>query len=209
MTDTSRHIAWQLQSLLLGYPDDALRERLPLVRTAAGTLPERWRRPLLSFVDYAEATPLFELTADYVTTFDHHKRLSPYLTYFTHGDTRNRGMALLRLKDTYRRAGLALGEGELPDHLSVLLEFAATRPRAGEQLLAEFRTALELLRAGLNDAGSAWAGVLDSVSATLPPLNSRRHQRIARLAAAGPPVESVGLPAFSPVGPICDGETPS
>ncbi|MEU6586173.1 nitrate reductase molybdenum cofactor assembly chaperone [Nocardia sp. NPDC046763] len=206
MTDTSRATARQLQSLLLSYPDEALTGRLPLVRRGIGTLPASWRPSLESFADHVAATPPLDLAAGYVTAFDHHKRLSPYLTYFTQGDTRNRGMALLRLKNTYRGAGLVLDGGELPDHLSVVLEFAATCPVAGERVLGEFRPAIELLRAGLADAGSPWASVLDSITETLPALNSRERRRVARLAAAGPPLESVGLAPFAPPGHTCDGE---
>lgn len=198
--------AWQIQSLLLSYPDETLGERIPLLRNAISSLPAQMGQPLRTFADYAGSTPLLDLQARYVAAFDHHKRLSPYLTYFTQGDTRNRGMALLRLKNAYRSAGLVLGEDELPDHLSVLLEFAATRPAEGQRLLDEFRPALELLRAGLHDAESPWAQVLDSVSATLPRLDSRHHQKISQLAAAGPPVETVGLPPFTPPARTCDGE---
>ncbi|MGV9665250.1 nitrate reductase molybdenum cofactor assembly chaperone [Nocardia niigatensis] len=205
MTDTPRTTARQIQSLLLGYPDETLIGRLPLVRSGIRTLPEGWRPALESFADHVAATPPLDLAAGYVAAFDHHKRLSPYLTYFTDGDTRNRGMALLRLKNTYRAAGLILDEGELPDHLSVVLEFAAIDPVAGERVLGEFRPAIALLHAGLADAGSPWASVLDSIADTLPALNSREHQRVARLAAAGPPIESVGLAPFAPPGHGCAG----
>jgi nitrate reductase delta subunit len=63
-----------------------------------------------------------------------------FLTYYSYGDTRKRGMALLRLKRLYAAAGLHLTEDELPDHLAVLLEFAATAdPAAGKDLLQQHR----------------------------------------------------------------------
>ncbi|MGK8557449.1 nitrate reductase molybdenum cofactor assembly chaperone [Nocardia gipuzkoensis] len=155
--------------------------------------------PLQAFLDYAEATGPVDLAADYVATFDHHKRFSPYLTYFSYGDTRKRGVALLRFKHTYRAAGLVLREDELPDHLAVVLEFAATADaEAGTQLLIEHRAGVELLRLGLREAGSAWTPVLDSVSATLPALGRNEHDAVARLAAQGPPEEEVGLAPFAP-----------
>jgi nitrate reductase delta subunit len=133
-----------------------------------------------------------------VAIFDHRKRFSPYLTYFAYGDTRKRGMALLRFKHAYRVAGLELGDDELPDHLAVVLEFAAGAPAQGLRLLTEHRAGLELIRLGLHDAGAPWAGVLDSVSATLPSLGRNEHEAVARLAAAGPPEEEVGLAPFAP-----------
>ena len=195
-------IAWQIQSLLLSYPDDELLDRRPLLRTAIDTLPGPIGAPLLGFLDHLDRTPLAELTADYVATFDHRKRFSPYLTYFAYGDTRKRGMALLRFKHAYRAAGLELGVDELPDHLSVVLEFAAIEPAVGRRLLIEQRAGLELMRLGLREAGSPWAGVLESVSATLSPLAGRDRDAVARLAASGPPEEEVGLEPYAlPGGP--------
>ena len=195
-------IAWQIQSLLLSYPDEELLGRRPLLRNAVGTLPTPVGAPLGDFLDHLDRTPLPELAAEYVATFDHRKRFSPYLTYFSYGDTRKRGMALLRFKHAYRRAGLELGADELPDHLAVVLEFAAIDPAAGTRLLTEQRAGLELMRLGLREAGSPWTRVLDSVSATLPPLRGREHEAVARLAASGPPEEEVGLEPFAlPGGP--------
>jgi nitrate reductase delta subunit len=190
-------IAWQIQSLLMSYPDRQLLSRTPLLRTAAGTLPEPVAAPLRDFLDHLDRTPLVELEADYVATFDHRKKFSPYLTYFAYGDTRKRGMALLRFKHAYRAAGLELDDSELPDHLAVVLEFAATGDAvAGQRLLIEHRAGLELMRLGLCEARSPWACVLTSISATLPPLHGRDHDAVARLAAAGPPEEEVGLAPY-------------
>ncbi|MEU4742496.1 nitrate reductase molybdenum cofactor assembly chaperone [Actinosynnema sp. NPDC023658] len=198
-TDTELVTAWQVQSLLIGYPDRHLLERVPLLRSATATLPPPLAQPLHAFLDHLDATPPTELAADYVATFDHRKRFSPYLTYFAYGDTRKRGMALLRFKHAYRAAGLELDDGELPDHLAVVLEFAATGdPASGRRLLTEHRAGLELMRMGLREAGSPWVGVLDSVSATLPPLGRHEHEAVARLAAEGPPEEEVGLAPFAP-----------
>lgn len=196
---TQRAIAWQVQSLLLSYPDEQLVDRLPLLRNAIRAVPSQIAAPLTAFLDHVDATPLTELTVDYVATFDHRKRFSPYLTYFAYGDTRKRGMALLRFKHAYRAAGLILGDSELPDHLAVVLEFAATGdPEIGRRLMIEHRAGLELMRLGLREAGSPWAHVLESVSATLPPLAGREHEAVARLAAQGPPEEEVGLAPFAP-----------
>lgn len=191
--------AWQVQSLSMEYPDAVLLDRVPLLRAVTRTLPEPVAAPLRPFLDHVEATPLTELAADYVATFDHRKKFSPYLTYFAYGDTRKRGMALLRFKHAYRAAGLEPDDGELPDHLAVVLEFAATGDaRAGRGLLLEHRAGLELMRLGLREAGSPWAGVLESVCATLPPMGGRDHEAVARLAAQGPPEEEVGLAPFAP-----------
>src|SRR5690606_7297762 len=87
--------AWRIQSLHLSYPDQHLLNRRPLLHAAVATLPKRIAGPLERFLDSLDRTPLPKLAADYVATFDHHKRFSLFLTYFTYGDTRKRGMALL------------------------------------------------------------------------------------------------------------------
>ncbi|WP_306191501.1 nitrate reductase molybdenum cofactor assembly chaperone [Streptomyces sp. MK5] len=190
--------AWQVQSLLLAYPDEQMAERLSLARRAAPVLPARVRDPLLAFTAHAERTSAAELGTAYVATFDHRKRCCPYLTYYAHGDTRRRGIALLRLKQAYAAAGLRLADDELPDHLAVVLEFAAAEPAAGHRLLTEHRAGLELLRLALRAEDSPWAAVLESVSATLPPLGGAEQDAVARLAAQGPPEEQVGLAPYTP-----------
>jgi nitrate reductase delta subunit len=199
MTDrTVLSRAWQAQSLLIGYPDEQLYGRGALLTEVAGTLPVPVGGPLLRFLDHLCQAPPERLAADYVATFDHRKRCCLFLTYYAHGDTRKRGMALLQLKQTYAAAGLTLTDEELPDHLSVVLEYAAMAPGRGGSLLADHRAGLELLRLALHDAHSPWADVLDSVSATLPPLAGDHRTAVARLAAQGPPAEQVGLAPFAP-----------
>ncbi|HEY7208208.1 MAG TPA: nitrate reductase molybdenum cofactor assembly chaperone, partial [Gaiellaceae bacterium] len=140
-----------------------------------------------------------ELAQAYVETFDLRRRTSLYLTYYLHGDTRKRGMALLRLKRLYAQAGLELAREELPDYLPLVLEFAALAPGdAGETLLREHRPELELLRANLHDAGSPYADVLEALCAGLPRLTPIERERIRRLGSEGPPSEQVGLQPFAP-----------
>lgn len=197
-------VSWQSASLLLGYPDQELLERVPLVRAAASSLPTQVRVSIEAFLAHLESTPLTELQQDYVETFDTRRRCNLFLTYFAHGDTRKRGMALLRFKQTYLRSGYVLDDSELPDHLCVVLEYAATiDQRLGRELMLDHRAGLELLRLSLRDLGSPWSSVVDAVCATLPPLRGDERDAVRRLAAEGPPEEEVGLapfatPQFSP-----------
>ena len=95
---------------------------------------------------------------DFVETFDHTRRGCLYLTYFTTGDTRKRGVALVRLKQAYRRAGVELTSGELPDHLAVVLEFGATADiEAAWRILNDYRASIEVLRISLQEKNSPWA----------------------------------------------------
>ena len=113
-------------------------------------------------------------------------------------------MALLRFKQTYLGAGYELDDSELPDHLCVVLEFAATVDQErGRQLMLDHRAGLELLRLSLADLSSPWAALINAVTATLPALRGDERDAVRRLAAEGPPEEEVGLapfaaPQFSP-----------
>ncbi len=197
-------IAWQSVSLLLDYPDEQVLAQADLIRSASERLPSAIGESIRTFVDHLERTPLPELQADYVETFDNRRRCNLFLTYFAHGDTRKRGMALLRFKQTYLSAGFELDDAELPDHLCVVLEFAATGDQVrGRDLMLDHRAGLELLRLSLRDMGSPWVSLLDAVTATLPPLRGDEQDAVRRLAAVGPPEEEVGLapfanPQFSP-----------
>ena len=192
-------VAWQSASLLLDYPDEELLGRLSLIREASHALPAAVGDPLREAVVQLAATALPDLQADYVATFDARRRCNLFLTYFAHGDTRKRGVALLRFKQTYLASGVDIDQagGELPDHLCVVLEYAAcVDPEQGRQLLLDHRAGLELLRMSLVEMGSRWAGVLQAVSATLPPLRGDERDAVRALAAEGPPEEEVGLTPY-------------
>ena len=186
---------WALLSYLLRYPSPeviAARPELEAeVRSLSAGAP---REALERFLEVWTGEP-----AAYVETFDLRRRAGLYLTYYAHGDTRERGMALLRLRKLYRAAGLPMTSSELPDHLTVMLAFAALAPAGhGEALLAEHRPAIELLRLSLHDLTSPYAHVLDAVAAFLPPLSVSERGEVARLAREGPPDEAVGLEPYGP-----------
>ncbi|BDU08084.1 nitrate reductase molybdenum cofactor assembly chaperone [Nocardia cyriacigeorgica] len=198
LSDRDRRLVWRTAALLLDYPSADTLKVLDQLADAVAQLPEPVRSQLEAVVLHLRTTPALELAAQYVETFDMRRRASLHLTFYAYGDTRKRGMALLRFKHAYRHAGVELGDEELPDHLPVLLEFAATvDPIGGERLLGEHVPVLELLRLSLSDSGSAYAGVLAAVVATLPPLTTADRRKIAELAAQGPPEEEVGLDPFA------------
>ena len=181
----------KLLSLYLQYPSDELIAARDELAAEAG--------PLGGFASWWASRPPRELRQAYVETFDFTRRNSLYLTYHVHGDRRQRGIALLRLKQRYASVGLDLLDGELPDFLPVMLEFAALAPEdVGIAALTEHRDAIELVRASLHEAGSPYAPVLDAVADLLPGLTDAQARRVARLAAEGPPSEEVGLEPFAP-----------
>jgi nitrate reductase delta subunit len=198
LTLRDQRIAWRIAALLLDYPTKQILAMLDELHAAVRSLPAPAGPALLSFVEHARQTPPTELAAYYVETFDLRRRNCLHLSYYAFGDTRKRGMALLRFKHAYRAAGAELGDHELPDHLTVVLEFAATvDPVAGRRLLMEYRPVVELLRLSLQDSESPYRAVLDAVCSTLPELNVADQRRVAELAAQGPPEEEVGLEPFA------------
>jgi nitrate reductase delta subunit len=177
---------WALLSYLLRYPDDGLAAAPEAVAELPGG---DVRAALERFLDGLPDG--VTLRAAYVDTFDLRRRVTLHLSYYEDGDTRRRGATLLRLKRLYREAGLEFDSDELPDHLAVMLAFAALAPDGyGATLLAEHRPAIELLRTGLHELPSPYAHVLDALCACLPPAD---RDMVARLAEEGPPEEHVGL----------------
>jgi nitrate reductase delta subunit len=149
------------------------------------------------FLAWRRSASFEEQRRVYVQTFDFDRRATLHLTYHTHGDRRQRGLELVRLKRRFREAGHELSGDELPDYLPVLLEFAALAPAEGEALLVELRVPLELVRARLHDLESPYAGLLDAVVTRLPKPTKEQVAAARRLAEEGPPTELVGLEAFA------------
>ncbi|MFF1692518.1 nitrate reductase molybdenum cofactor assembly chaperone [Streptomyces sp. NPDC058257] len=182
-------VLYQAAAHCLSYPDDEFRALLPQLRAAAPQLE--------SFLTHAEATGPSELAAHYVQVFDFKNRHSLYLSWWRDGDTRRRGMALVRFKEVYREHGMEFTGEELPDFLPAVLEFSA---HAGPVLLEEHRPGLELLRLALTDFGTPYASVLQAVCGTLPGPSPKDRAEAQALARSGPPREDVGLEPFAMIG---------
>lgn len=210
----ARGVVWAAAAVLLRYPDAGFVAALPALRVAlqdvAGRAEEGAAGLALPVVDRLAAQPLLESQQEYVATFDTKRRCCPYLTYYLHGDTRRRGLALWRVKAALAACGLEPAHGELPDHLAVLCELAATGDESvATALIGEHRAGLTLLRAALDQAGSGYARVVQAVEALLPDGDAATAlAAAAHLAASGPPAELVGLPGhlapFLPGGHAAD-----
>lgn len=163
----NKRLTLRVLSALLRYPDAAFREAVPELIEALGT--ER----ALSASRLAELTALlrqfrtqdpYENEARFVETFDRGRATSLHLFEHVHGDSRDRGPALVDLGQTYERAGLALEGDELPDHLSVVLEFASSQPRnVARDFLGEMAHILNAVFSALRERGSPYASVIAAV----------------------------------------------
>jgi nitrate reductase delta subunit len=191
---------YRLCSVLLQYPDDELLAGRSELCHAVSEMPRGAAAEALErFLEWWTHTEPLAAAQHYVEVIDLHKRSGLYLTFYGEGDRRERGSALLRLKQLYRAAGLPLEGTELPDYLPVMLEFAAAAPDGrGELVLREHRAALELVRLSLRERESPYAHVVQAVCLTLGDLHAADRARVGRLAAGGPPQELVGLEPFAP-----------
>lgn len=198
-TNTLRdRLVWQAASLLLAYPDDELSRRLDTVDELLSHLDGPASALLGRTVTELRAREPMAAAMDYVATFDMRRHCTMYLTYWTAGDTRNRGREMVEFAAAYREAGVQPPRAEAPDHLPVVLEFAATvDPEAGRRLLAEHRVPIDVLRGALADAKSPYEPTVAAVCLTLPVASDQDVRRAERLAKAGPPAEAVGLQPFN------------
>jgi nitrate reductase delta subunit len=177
MNHTLRVLAW-----LLRYPDAEARAALPALREALhdeqALSPERLAE-LDALVERLRSLPPLRAEAEYVDLFDRGRRTSLHLFEHVHGDSRDRGQAMVDLTRTYEQAGLLLGEGELPDFLPVVLEFASTQPPA--QAAAFLRETAHIVRAiftALLESASPYALGAAAVLAAVLDLAGERAERV-------------------------------
>jgi nitrate reductase delta subunit len=190
-----QRLAWQCASLLLAYPDEGgLDTAEQLLAQLDGAAAEYLSQTATAL----RAMDPMQAAQDYVATFDLRRRATMYLTYWTAGDTRNRGGAMLAFAQAYRGAGVSPPADEAPDYLPVVLEFAATvDPESGLRLLAEHRVPIDVLHQALTERSSPYAHAVAAVLMTLPAATDTEVRRAQRLAADGPPAEAVGLQPFT------------
>jgi nitrate reductase molybdenum cofactor assembly chaperone NarJ/NarW len=174
MAHTLRALAW-----LLRYPDAELRSVATQLGAAlheeqaldAGRLAE-----LDALVQHLSSAPELRAEAEYVELFDRGRRTALHLFEHVHGDSRDRGSAMVDLVQTYERTGLLLAPGELPDYLPVVLEFASTQPAAqAREFLRESAHIVRTIFSALLERSSPYASVLAAVL----DLAGERAQKVA------------------------------
>ncbi len=194
MSAEERAVAHMAASILLDYPDAARRAHFAPVAAAVAALPAPVRDAFDAFLTVATRMGQQELEAHFTSIFDLKRKCCPYLSYYAAGDTRRRGMALVRFVEAYRAAGWEVDADELPDYLPMVLEFSARSDSPiAQDLLAAHRDGIEVLRTALETFGSPYAHVVDAVCLSLPEIDRKTREHYLRLVNEGPPVESVGL----------------
>ena len=171
---------------LLGYPDaqmrSHLREMRELLRDEHALSDSRLSELDALMAALERADPL-QAESDYVELFDRGRGTSLHLFEHVHGDSRERGPAMIDLGQTYESAGMVLTEGELPDYLPAVLEFVSTQPvREAKAFLGEMSHIFNAIFGALQHRESAHASVLGA----LIELAGERAQAVASIR---PPVE--------------------
>ncbi|SMR70878.1 respiratory nitrate reductase chaperone NarJ [Aliiroseovarius halocynthiae] len=150
-------------SLVLSYPTRELQQAMPeigAVLASDSRLTAAARRDLRPMVEALGAQDIYDLEEQYVLLFDRSRTLSLNLFEHVHGESRDRGGAMVSLVEMYREAGFDPVSSELPDHLPVLLEFLSTRPYAEVQdTLADAAHILDALSERLVRRESPYAAV--------------------------------------------------
>lgn len=189
---------YRILSALLSYPDEALLTAQDEVRAALALYPQAadTLAPLLALLAEQD---LIALQENYVATFDRHPGHSLHLFEHIHGESRDRGQAMVDLLHEYQRHGFEPGVAELPDHVPLFLEFLSLLPAAeAALLLGDAIHVLAATGARLARADSPYASVFQ-VLTTLTDVVPREM--------TAPPVRDMDE-AMAAFGPGADGVEP-
>ncbi len=149
---------FRILSALLHYPDEALRAALPEIAQAllASGFTDRHARALGRLARRLAAGELLDRQETFSALFDRGRSCSLNLFEHVHGDTRNRGPAMVALVEAYHAAGWAPPTNELPDYLPLFFEFLAVAPeQMTRDLLTQAAPILDQLHARLAGRGTA------------------------------------------------------
>ncbi len=160
-------VSLRVLARLLSYPDSELRSHLSAMRDALhaerAITPGRLAEMHVLMDSLAGGDPL-DTEAAYVQLFDRGRATSLHLFEHVHGDSRDRGPAMIDLAQTYDQAGLYLASGELPDYLPVVLEFASTRPpQEARAFLGEIAHILNAIFTALAQRQSPYASAIGAL----------------------------------------------
>ena len=166
-TPVPASLSLRVLARLLSYPDAQLRGDLDDMRQAL--LSEKAIAParleeLDALISGLARGNALENEAEYVEVFDRGRATSLHLFEHVHGDSRDRGPAMIDLAQTYEKAGLFLGPDEMPDYLPVVLEFVSTQPpKEARAFLGEMAHIFNAIFNALQQRNSPYASVLGAL----------------------------------------------
>lgn len=190
---------YTLLSTLLDYPEAELLDALQEINQELKAFPEAAQVALQPLLALLKEHPLIELQENYVATFDRNPAHSLHLFEHVHGESRDRGQAMVDLLDEYRRLGLEMATNELPDHVPLFLEVLGNiDPVEAPALLDEAIHVLAALGDRLARDESPYAGVFTVL---------RSLTDVVPQAAETPPIRDMDE-ALELFGPGADGVEP-
>jgi nitrate reductase delta subunit len=156
-------------SALLSYPEEVLQKAAPELRKVLdeeALLPPERRAALDTLIEEIATTDLLTLQEHYVELFDRTRPLSLHLFEHVHGESRDRGQAMIDLKSVYEENGLFLSKTELPDYLPAFLEFLSLRPmEEARKQLSQPAHILTALTERLHKRRSSYAAIFEALTA--------------------------------------------
>ena len=171
ITDTGNIMrTLKILGFLLTYPEQD--HVLAAAECADILASEKWLsdarlKKLLPALEMFQQKNLLDLQEDYVALFDRTPSLSLHLFEHIHGDSRDRGQALVDLLKVYEDAGLYIGTEEMPDYLPLFTEYAATLPPAeASETMGSLVNILSSLAERLRNRESFYADIIDAVIET-------------------------------------------
>jgi nitrate reductase delta subunit len=189
---------YQILSALLLYPEPALIETLPEIEATLAATPAL-HAPLQPLLDYLASEDLITVQQNYVMTFDRTPSHSLHLFEHIHGESRDRGQAMVDLMEEYKKHGLQMTGDDLPDFVPLFLEFLSQQDEAeAARLLSDAVHVLAHIGRKLSANGSQYAGVFDVLQALSP---------VAAVELSEPPVRDMDE-ALETFGPGVDGVEP-
>lgn len=179
-------LTFKVLSALLVYPEQAVIDSLDemaAILDRETLLPAAARTDLRALMATLEAADLMDTQATYISLFDQSRSLSLHLFEHIHGESRDRGQAMVDLLAHYRSKDLDLITVELPDYLPLFLEFLSTQPLGeARDLLGETVDIVALLRARLEKRRAPYAAVFRAIEALAP---YQADSRVLRETVAG------------------------
>ena len=196
---------YSVLSALLAYPDATLLQALPELRAYLAAPWQEQLEPL--FHSLSQAEDLISAQEQYVATFDRRPAHSLHLFEHIHGQSRDRGQAMVDLREEYLRHGLVLQTSELPDYVPLFLEFLGHIPaQEAAALLGDAIHVLARIGEKLQGYGSPYAGVftvLCELSPTAPqPLPEPPEEALEESAITFGPQADGSEPALQQLGQV-------
>ena len=160
---------FKVLSALLSYPTEALIEAAPefmAVLNSEKLVPAANRGAVEVLIGEIAAGDVYDLQERYGLLFDRSKTLALHMFEHVHGESRDRGQAMVDLKAMYENAGLMIAANELPDYVPLFLEFLATQPfAAARELLGQTAHIFAALAERLGRRESGYKAIFDALVA--------------------------------------------